>query len=106
MVTDQNAALNGVSDRIRSVTADGFGESVIAGAAPFDLIFANILAGPLLGLASEIANAMTDGGTIILSGILDEQADTLIKAYEDQGLRLFNHGHLAGWSTLTMIKSQ
>jgi ribosomal protein L11 methyltransferase len=91
---------------ISSVTADGFADPSIAHAAPFDLIFANILAGPLLGLAPDIANAMTERGTVILSGILDEQADTLIKAYEDQGLQLLNHGHLAGWSTLTMTKPQ
>jgi ribosomal protein L11 methyltransferase len=106
MVTDQNAELNGVRNLITSVTADGFRDAAIAGAAPFDLIFANILAGPLIGLAPEIANAMTVNGTVILSGILDEQADTLITAYENQGLHLQNHGHLAGWSTLTMTKSQ
>lgn len=106
MVTNQNAALNGVRELITSVTADGLADAVISEAAPFDLIFANILAGPLLGLAPEIANAMTNDGTVILSGILDEQADTLIKAYENQGLELKNHGHLAGWSTLTMTKPQ
>ncbi|NNC36811.1 MAG: 50S ribosomal protein L11 methyltransferase [Acidimicrobiales bacterium] len=106
MVTRQNAALNGVADRIVAETADGFGSSVIREAAPFDLIFANILAGPLIGLAPEISQALQAGGTVILSGILNEQADTLIKIYEEQGLSLQNKDQLAGWTTLTMVKPQ
>ena len=106
MDTNRNAQLNGVGELISSVAADGFADVAISDTAPFDLIFANILAGPLMGLAPDIAKALDIGGTVILSGILDEQAETLIEAYQDQGLTLEKQGHLAGWTTLTMSKPQ
>jgi ribosomal protein L11 methyltransferase len=103
-VSAANAALNEVGQFIQAVIANGMDDQVIAEKAPFDLIFANILAGPLMGLAPDITAAIAPDGYVILSGILDEQADTLIQCYSDQGLALKSHGHLSGWSTLTMQK--
>jgi ribosomal protein L11 methyltransferase len=60
--------------------------------APFDLIIANILAGPLIELARDFAKALTPGGTVILAGLLDTQADTVIAAYEKNGFSLSVRG--------------
>jgi ribosomal protein L11 methyltransferase len=59
---------------------------LLAARAPFDLIVANILAGPLIDLAPDFANALAPGGTIILAGLLDTQADAVTAAYERLGL--------------------
>ena len=106
MVTDANAALNGVSALIDCLCADGANDDRITARAPFDLIFANILAGPLLAMAGDIATITTTNGNIILSGILNEQAQVLIEAFEAVGFRLAHHDELGMWTTLTMVKEK
>lgn len=96
-VTDENAKLNGVARHIQAFQADGLDAD-----QAYDLIFANILAGPLVVLAPDIAKALKPSGFVILSGLLDEQADVLISAYSAQGLALVRSSSLAGWTTLTM----
>jgi len=98
-VTLENAAVNAVSEHIKSYQADGF-ESPSLKDQQFDLIFANILAGPLMGLAPDIANALAPGGKVILSGILDEQAETVIKAFTEKGLKVTPQPSLSGWTSL------
>ena len=97
MVTLQNAKTNGVADKITAVQSDG-----IPNDRKYDLIFANILAGPLISLAPDIAKALNPKGHVILSGLLNEQAKTLISAYEGQSLILVRQAELSGWTTLTM----
>jgi ribosomal protein L11 methyltransferase len=59
---------------------------VIAARAPFDLIIANILAAPLIELAPAFAKALAPGGTLILAGLLDTQAEAVLAAYEAEGI--------------------
>ena len=66
--------------------ADGTDSPLLAARAPFDLIVANILAGPLIELAPDFAKALTPGGTVMLAGLLDTQADAVAAAYEALGL--------------------
>ena len=61
-------------------------------AAPFDLIVANILAGPLIELAPDFAAALAPGGTVVLAGLLDSQADGVIAAYAAVGVSLVDRG--------------
>ena len=72
--------------------ADGMDSPMLAARAPFDLIIANILAGPLIELASDFAKSLRGGGTIVLAGLLDTQADSVIRAYEQHGLQLSDRG--------------
>ena len=65
---------------------------LLAARAPFDLIIANILAGPLIELAPDFAKALAPGGTVVLAGLLDTQADGVIAAYEAQGLAVADRG--------------
>jgi len=65
---------------------------MLAARAPFDLIVANILAGPLIELAADFAKSLTPGGTIVLAGLLDTQVEGVATAYEAQGLRVSDRG--------------
>ncbi|WP_108263232.1 50S ribosomal protein L11 methyltransferase [Mangrovicoccus ximenensis] len=102
-VADANAAANGLAGRIHAVEATGFGHPDLAG--PFRLIFANILKGPLIDLAPDMAKAAEPGGAIILSGLLNDQADEVKAAYEAAGFALDDHLVIGDWSTLTMIRA-
>ena len=102
-VTLENAALNGVKDFITIVQADGFASPALNG-QKFELIFANILAGPLMGLAPDITAALTQNGKVILSGILDEQADKVSQAFVNEGLEIKPQPSLSGWTSLLGTK--
>ncbi len=98
-VTDDNLAANAVTV-VETVVAEGLDDARLFTRAPFDLIFANILAGPLVDLAPGIAAALAPGGRVILSGLLSEQRDMVLTAYTAAGLMLESERELDGWSTL------
>ena len=96
-VARDNAAINGVplghgAGELLLAVADGMESPLLAARAPFDLIVANILAGPLIELAPAFAGALAPGGSVILAGLLDSQADAVARAYEQQGLRIVDRG--------------
>jgi ribosomal protein L11 methyltransferase len=96
-VARDNAAINGVNlghgaGELLLAAADGMESPLLAARAPFDLIIANILAGPLIELAPDFANALAGGGTVLLAGLLDTQADAVIAAYEELGLTSCDRG--------------
>ncbi|WP_317993473.1 50S ribosomal protein L11 methyltransferase [Bartonella gliris] len=99
-VAQHNIQLNGVKKHITAVTATGFSHDEIALRAPFDLIVANILANPLIELAQEMVKTLQKGGSLILSGILEEQHADVLKAYEKQGLEHIETYHRQGWVTI------
>lgn len=104
-VARANVKANNLQDRVTCVVAPGFDAPVLRDAAPFDLIFANILKGPLIGLVSDIAGASKAGGHVILSGILNEQAAAVIAVYEQNGYSLIHHDMIVEWSTLILRKT-
>lgn len=97
-----NTRLNGVADLVEAVTATGFDHPALAQRAPFDLIVANILAGPLMDLASDMARFARPGGAVILSGILDRQEVAVLGAYTAQGFRHLGSLHREGWATIRL----
>jgi ribosomal protein L11 methyltransferase len=105
-VARENAAINGVplghgTGELLLAVADGMDSPLVVARAPFDLIVANILAGPLIELAPDFAKALVPGGTVILAGLLDSQADAVAAAYQDQGLSVTDRG--AGeWPVLVL----
>lgn len=101
-VAQENAALNGVGELIEAATAEGFDDPVFAAHAPFELIVANILAGPLIALAPDVARHLAEDGTIVLSGLLTEQGPAVTAAYVAEGLKLARQGEMEGWLTLTL----
>ncbi len=104
-VARANAAANDLSDRVICVEAAGFDHPDLAAKAPFDLIFANILKGPLVALAPDMAGALTPDGRAILSGILNEQAEDVIAVYAQSGINLIHKEVIGDWTTLTMRKT-
>ncbi|RXV62745.1 50S ribosomal protein L11 methyltransferase [Roseovarius sp. A46] len=104
-VAEANLAANALTGRVTCVEAEGLDHPVLRDAAPFDLIFANILKGPLLALAPRITEALAPGGRVILSGLLNEQAAEVIAVYSELGNSLEHHEEIGDWSTLTMAKS-
>lgn len=103
-VARANVMANGLEGRVECVEAAGFDHPDLAGAAPFDLVFANILKGPLVALAPDMAGVMTDGGYAILSGILNEQADEVIAVYARNGINLHHRESIGDWTTITLRK--
>lgn len=103
-VTQENAVLNGVGPLIEAETAEGFGNPVFGRHAPFDLIIANILAGPLIALAGDIVRHLAADGVVVLSGLLTAQGPAVIAAYEAERLRLVRSGETEGWLTLTLSR--
>ncbi len=99
-VTTENARQNGVGAQIEVLVADGF--DGIGQAGPFDLILANILAIPLKRLSGAAAAALSPGGRIVLSGILDPQADDVAAAYRQAGLDESARIRRDGWSALRL----
>lgn len=96
----QNTEINGVPF-INTLTSDGFENIAVKS---FDLITANILAGPLRDMAEDIAAHLAPEGILILSGLLTTQEDGVLNAYLDQGLQLKKKYILGEWSTLVLEK--
>lgn len=101
-VASENAKRNGVAGRIETITAKGFRHRAFAGRSPFDLILANILAGPLASMAHEFAMHLAPGGAAVLSGILLGQDRLVMAAYRNAGLFLHRRRVREGWVTLVL----
>ena len=101
-ITRENAIANGEAPLVRAVVADGLTNPAIAKAAPFDLIVANILAGPLTQLAPTIARALAPGGTLVLSGLLHWQENLVTGYYRPHGLILRRTRRDGSWSALVL----
>ena len=101
-VAQANVDANDLTGRVTCVEAAGFDHPTLAEAAPFDLVFANILKGPLVALAPDMAQALQPEGYAILSGILNEQADEVIEVYARSGINLTHRESIGDWTTLTL----
>ena len=99
-----NAHANGLGDRIKIITCAGYDHPDLNASAPYDLILAIILKGPLVALAPVMSNNSILGGYIILSGLLNTQADAVIDAYSDESFELVDHIKITEWSILTLRK--
>ncbi len=108
-VTAENAAMNHVpvgakAGELLLVAAPGVDHPLITGLAPYDLVIANILAGPLMDLAPSLAAQVVEGGSLILAGLLESQTDRVIAAYRAQGMRLAARVDHGDWPTLHLRK--
>jgi ribosomal protein L11 methyltransferase len=104
-VAEANVAANGLVERVQCVEAAGFTAPSLRDGAPFDLVFANILKGPLIDLAPEMARRIAPGGFAILSGILDNQAEDVTRVYSQVGFNLTRNSRIVDWTTLTLRRS-
>ncbi len=104
-IAHENRRNNKAGRRLKLLHARGAGHALIRAGAPYDLVLANILARPLVGLAPEIAKLVKPGGRVILSGLLTHQEPQVKAAYAGRGLRLTDRRRLNGWSTLTYARA-
>ena len=105
-VARENAVINGVplgmhAGELVLAVAEGMDSPLLSARAPFDLIIANILAGPLIELAPDFAGALTPGGKIILAGLLDRQVDRVLSAYDASGFTPVNRSS-GEWPVLVL----
>lgn len=106
-VTDRHAKMNGVNlnkSCLTTAVGDGFNTPEVATKGPYELIVANILAGPVIEMAPALINVLDDNGYCVLSGMLNAQADLVLSAYEGGGLEYRNRYDIGEWTSLVLQK--
>ena len=104
-VARANLRANGMDGLVRCVQAAGLAHPDLQAAIPYDLVFANILKGPLVALAPELSASLKPGGYAILSGILADQADDVTAHYIRAGINLVHREQIGDWMTLVFRKT-
>ena len=110
-VVEENAGLNGIAlgagpNQLTMVIADGMDDPLLKLRGPYDLFIANILAGPLVELAGDFADAVPPGGNVLLAGLLETQEARVRSAYSKHGFRLSRRLVKGDWSILWLRKSR
>lgn len=104
-VAIDNARDNDLDAGFTGLISEGFADPAIEAAGPFDLIFANILADPLIAMAGDLARHRAPGGSIILAGLLLRQSESVLHAFAEHGLQEAAR-HLEGnWASLRLVGS-
>ncbi|RBM09203.1 50S ribosomal protein L11 methyltransferase [Novacetimonas cocois] len=103
-VTRRNAQMNGLANMVTCHLGNGWSTPAIRRHAPYDLVFANILARPLCAMAGDLARNLLPGGTAILAGLLQTQVRMVLSAHRRQGLVLERHLREGDWATLILRK--
>lgn len=104
-VVVENALLNAIPPgtapgELAMVVAEGMDDPLLAGRAPYDLLMANILTGPLIALAGDFADTLRPGGSLLLAGLLETQEPAVRAAYRTAGFRLAARMVEGDWSIL------
>ncbi len=100
-----NAVLNRLGRLVRTEFADGWRSRVVRAGAPYDLVFANILARPLCAMATDLGRHLAPGGTAILAGLTVDQAPLVLAAHRRAGLRLERRIADERWAALVLRKN-
>jgi ribosomal protein L11 methyltransferase len=108
-VIEDNAARNGIAigsgpGAVTMIVADGMDDPLIHARGPYDLLIANILAGPLIGLATDFAGHVPPGGHMLLAGLLETQEADVRRACRKAGFRLARRLVNGDWSILWLRK--
>lgn len=101
-VARANARLNRIAPHLALYVGAGTRHDLARRGPAFDLVFANILARPLMKLARPICARLAPGGTLILSGLLERDVAGVLAAYRTQGLQLRHRSLREGWATLVL----
>jgi len=103
-VARNNARLNRADALVKIIHANGLSDRRVQAHGPFDLVFANILLGPLKQLANPIRRVAAPGASVVVSGLLSSQANAALAAYRGLGLVLERRIPLDGWVTLVLAR--
>lgn len=102
----ENARINALPRRrVEAVLSQGYAHPAVRASCPYDLIFANILAGPLCVMARDQMAALAPKGWLILSGILNSQAVMVERRYASAGARAVSRLRIGDWTTLVMRRA-
>ncbi len=101
-VARANVRINRVGRWVRAVAGNGYRDRRVAAGGPYDLIVANILAGPLAEMAKDLADNLAPGGTAVLAGLLTSQQAQVLAAHRMQGLELVARLPVGDWPTLVL----
>ncbi|MEE4350860.1 MAG: 50S ribosomal protein L11 methyltransferase [Pacificimonas sp.] len=109
-VARETLAANGIVEgrepgQIELFACAGIDPASIGARAPYDLVIANILAAPLIELAADVAGVLAPGGTLILAGLLTDQAEAVADAYRGAGLDPVDADPNQGWPVLTFTRT-
>ncbi|MBR3501491.1 MAG: 50S ribosomal protein L11 methyltransferase [Alphaproteobacteria bacterium] len=104
IVAGQNAEDNGVEKQITVAYSDGYSSEVVKKSTPYDVIFANILARPLIAMAQDMAKNLKKGGFSVISGFIDEQVDWVVGEHEKFGLKCKKIYELDNWRAALLEK--
>jgi len=105
-VAAQNVFDNDVSKFIDVASSNGLKAKIVRQKAPFDLVFANILANPLISMAKDIQKNIKSQGIVILSGFLSSQVSTVIKAYRKADFKLLKLYQKDEWCAALLQKTE
>jgi ribosomal protein L11 methyltransferase len=103
-VANENARLNGVGPYVRAIVSKGVENRALRARAPYDLVFANILAKPLRALAPSLAAVMSGDGEAIVSGLLYADVPGVLAAWRGQGFYLAERIDLESWASLRLAR--
>lgn len=103
-VTANNAVTNNVETNITSLLSDGYTNQQIKKEAPYDLIFANILANPLKAMSKDAYYSLKDGGCYLISGFIDNQEQDIIKHHQECGFKLLKIYRNENWRAALLQK--
>ena len=101
-IARDNARLNGCAALVQCLHAAGLASTRFRARAPFDLVFANILLGPLARIARPMRRVLAPGARVVLSGLLAAQENAALAAYRPHGLKLVRRIPLGEWVTLVL----
>jgi ribosomal protein L11 methyltransferase len=104
IVAKQNAKDNSVEQQIEVAYSDGYSSEIVKKNAPYDVIFANILARPLIAMAEDMAKSLKKGGYAVISGFIDDQVEWVVGEHEKYGLKLKKLYELDNWRAALLEK--
>ncbi len=103
-VAQTNLSVNGLDGKVKCVVSAGFDNPDMRDSAPYDLVFANILKGPLIDLAPDMRSNIAKGGFLIISGILNDQADEVVSIYSGFGFNEVERIQIVDWTTTILTQ--
>ena len=95
-------ALDAGTPGLAALTSDGFDQTDLGRAGPYDVIVANILAKPLQDMAADVVANLSPTGSLVLSGLLATQEDAVCAAYAEQGMILIKRYPRGEWHSLLL----
>lgn len=103
-VTNNNAITNNVEDCMKAILSDGYNNPEINKTAPYDIIFANILANPLKEMTLSAYQNLNQGGCYLISGFIDNQENDIIEHHKQVGFKVIKTYQMENWRAALLQK--